>query len=208
MKRWLFIASLILAGARSATVIAADSYLPVIEVAPSFALTNVDGSRVTAARLRGSVLLLTFMYTHCSGACPLVTERIKKLADRLQDEHVLGQNVKLVSISFDPARDTPRWLKTYSEAVGVNSNTWMFLSGTPDETALLLKRYDFEARRQPTGDYDHVSRVYLIDTAGRIRQIYSLPFLDEGLVLQDVKSLIPDTKSGKQNSLAQSTSGP
>lgn len=205
MRRWLLIASLVAAGAGSA--IATDSYLPVIEVAPSFSLTNVDGSRVTAEHLRGSVLLLTFMYTHCSGTCPLVTERVKKIADRLQDQHVLGKNVKLVSISFDPARDTPRWLKTYSEAVGVNSKSWMFLSGTPEETALLLKRYDFEAKREPTGDYDHVSRVYLIDAAGRIRQIYSLGFLDEELILRDVKSLIPGSKSGKQKTLAESTSG-
>jgi cytochrome oxidase Cu insertion factor (SCO1/SenC/PrrC family) len=120
---------------------------------------------------------------------------------------MLGRGVKLVSISFDPARDTPRWLKTYSEAVEVNSNSWMFLSGTPDETARLLKRYDFEAKREPTGEYDHVSRVYLIDAGGQIRQIYSLGFLDEGLVLRDVKSLIPGFKSTNHNALAASTSG-
>jgi hypothetical protein len=66
----------------------------------------------------------------------------------------------------------------------------MFLSGTPEQTATLLKQYDFAAIAEPTGDYEHVSRIYLIDSRGRIRQIYSVSFLDAGLVVRDVKSLI------------------
>src|SRR5271165_3623136 len=174
MKRRLSIALVVgtIAIAISPVAIAAESYLPIIEQAPHFLLTNVNGAEVGSAQLRGSVIVLTFMYTHCSSLCPLVTEEMKKIADRLGTEGLLGHGARLVSISFDPARDTPRWLKTYSEAAGVDPSTWMFLSGTPEQTAALLKQYDFAAKPGPTGDYEHVSRIYLIDSDGRVRQIY------------------------------------
>jgi protein SCO1/2 len=195
MKRKLTIALAVSMIAISPVAIAAESYLPVIEEAPQFSLTNVNGAKVRSAQLRGSVIVLTFMYTHCSSLCPLVTEKMKKIADRLGTEGLLGHGARLVSISFDPARDTPRWLKTYSESAEVDPSRWMFLSGTPDQTATLLKQYDFAAIPEPTGDYEHVSRIYLIDSGGRIRQIYSMSFLDAGLVVRDVKSLIAIDKA-------------
>ena len=174
---------------------AAPSYLPVIESAPSFSLVDSRGKYVTSAELRGKVLLLSFIYTHCITECPMVTSRLGQIANRLKGSGLLGTRAHLVSISFDPTRDTPSWLATYAESVGADGAWWLFLTGTPPEIAALLKRYDFYCQQRRTGDFDHVSRVYLIDQAGRIRQIYSTGFLNAEIVVRDIKSLVEESTS-------------
>jgi protein SCO1/2 len=171
----------------------AGSYLPVIEPAPRFALVDSEGHPATSAELDGQVVILAFMYTHCTTVCPMVTERMAAIAKRVGRAAPFGA-VRLVSISFDPARDTPAWLKTYSESIGADPRRWMFLSGSPEQLASVMKDYDFHVERKPTGDFDHVSRVYLIDTAARVRNIYSASFLDPPAVERDVNSLLAERR--------------
>jgi protein SCO1 len=177
---------------------ASVSYLPPIEKAPPFALVDQNARAVTSSDLNGSVVLLTFMYTHCTTVCPLVTERMAAVAKLLAHAGVLGKGVKLVSISFDPARDTPGWLATYSRSAGADARSWLFLTGPPSELARLLERYDFYVGKLPSGDFDHVSRVYLIDAGGTIRQIYSVSFLDPARVERDVASLIAERRQANR----------
>lgn len=171
---------------------AAQSYLPVIEPAPAFTLVSSEGEAVKSTAFNGRITLLTFIYTHCASVCPMVTERMGRVADSLKSAGLLGSPAQLVSISFDPKRDTPGWLSTYSRSLGADPRSWEFLTGTPEQLATLLRNYDFYARQQPNGDFDHVSRAYLIDAHARVRQIYSLEFLDVGAVLRDIESLIAE----------------
>lgn len=171
---------------------AVPSYLPVIEPASSFSLVDISGKAVTSAELRGKVVLLSFIYTHCTTECPMVTSRFGKIADRLKWAGLLGGSALLVSVSFDPQRDTPRWLATYAQSIGADPTAWLFLTGDARQIAGLLESYRFYARRERTGDFDHVSRVYLIDQAGRIRQIYSTGFLNAEVVVHDIMSLIDE----------------
>ncbi len=180
-----------LAAAPSA-VRAMPSYLPVIEQAPAFNLIDTDRRPVSSRVLDGKVTLLAFMYTHCASVCPLVTERMAVIAQRLKQAGLLGTQAELVSITFDPKRDTPGWLAKYAKSHGAESPSWRFLSGSQSQIDALLRSYDFHVARGRTGDFDHVSRIYLIDSAGRIRQIYSLGFLDAETVLRDVGSLLDE----------------
>jgi protein SCO1 len=177
---------------------ASVSYLPLIEKAPPFALVDQNARAVNSSELDGSVVLLAFMYTHCTTVCPLVTDRMAAVAKRLARTGVLGKGARLVSISFDPARDTPGWLGTYSRSVGADPRSWLFLSGPPSQLAALVERYDFHVKQLPSGDFDHVSRVYLIDAGGTIRQIYSVSLLDPARVERDVASLIAERRQAKR----------
>jgi protein SCO1/2 len=169
-------------------------YLAVIEQAPAFALVDQAGHPAALSDLKGSVVVLAFMYTHCTTVCPLVTDRMQAIAKRLAGLGELGSKVKLVSISFDPARDTPAWLATYSRSVGADPRWWLFLTGSHDQIAQVLDRYDFHAEIRPNGDFNHVSRIYLIDPSGSIRQIYSVEFLDPTRVERDVTSLLAERR--------------
>ncbi len=102
--------------------------------APSFALIDQLGRPVSDADLRGKVVVTDFIYTTCTDICPAITAQMAALRTRLAEEGLLGDDVMLVSISVDPARDTPEVLRAYSEPFGADAATWRFLTG--DEASI------------------------------------------------------------------------
>jgi protein SCO1/2 len=105
-----------------------------IAPAPSFALTDQLGRPLSDADLRGKVVVADFIYTTCTDICPALTAQMAALRTRLADEGLLGDDVVLLSISVDPARDTPAVLKAYSEPFAADAANWYFLTG--DEAAI------------------------------------------------------------------------
>src|SRR5713226_6442670 len=100
------------------------------------------------------------------------------LEGELAASSIPDREVKIVSITFDPSRDTPDWLKKYADHLQpFDRNRWLFLTGSKSEIQTAMTAFDFAADRNRAGDFDHASRVYLIDGAGHIRQIYSTSFL-------------------------------
>ncbi len=102
--------------------------------APAFALVDQLGRPVSDADLRGKVVVADFIYTTCTDICPALTAQMATLRTRLAEEGLLGDEVVLLSISVDPARDTPDVLRAYSEPFGADPATWRFLTG--DEPAI------------------------------------------------------------------------
>ena len=91
---------------------------------PFFALTERSGRRVTRNDLRGSVWVLDFVYTECTETCPTQSLELA----RLQREFASDADVRLVSITVDPAHDTPAMLRRYAERYGA-TDRWWFLTG-------------------------------------------------------------------------------
>jgi len=84
---------------------------------PDFALVNQDGKRIHLDAFRGKVLLVTFIYTRCPfpDFCPLVSKNFAHIYADLRKNPALESKIKLLSISFDSAYDTPPVLRTYGE---------------------------------------------------------------------------------------------
>src|SRR5207244_3178576 len=82
------------------------SRLAVIQPAPDFTLTTQDGSKLSSSDLKGNVLLVSFIFTTCNGACPATTHRMSQIQEELKTRNLLkdGQ-VRLLSVSLDPVRD-------------------------------------------------------------------------------------------------------
>ncbi len=99
--------------------------LQVFGTLPDFSLTERNGRRVTLADLRGKVWIANFIYTHCTDTCPLQSARIAKL----QDEFASERDLRFVSITVDPMRDTPKVLAEYAARFGADPNRWLFLTG-------------------------------------------------------------------------------
>ena len=84
------------------------SRLAVIQPAPDFALTTQDGKALARKDLEGKVFLVSFVFTTCNGSCPPTTARLVQVQQRLAERGLLrGDRIRLVSITLDPARDTP-----------------------------------------------------------------------------------------------------
>lgn len=164
--------------------------LPVIRPAPDFTLLDAAGRAVRLSELRGRVVLVSFIYTSCSSACPLLTARMAVLQQRLRDTGVAGGRVRFLSLTVDPARDSADALGRYAKSFVVDPGAWQFLRGEPEELSPALAAYDEWTRVLPNGEIDHPARLYLIDQRGQIREIYSLSFFDERQAFLDILVLL------------------
>lgn len=181
--------------------------LPDYGQAPAFTLTDQLERDVSSDDLRGTVVLASFVYTNCKDACPLITYRMQTVQQRLHDEGLLDRRVRLVSITVDPARDTPPVLREYAARYQADPEFWRFLTGPEDTVVPLIvdgfrlgvdalppKETGEDAQHQDGSppDYDvmHGTRVVLIDRRWRIRAYYDGRELDAQQVSRDIHGLL------------------
>jgi protein SCO1/2 len=100
-------------------------------VAPAFALVDQQGRPFGSADPAGRAAVLSFVYTHCTDTCPLLTATMAQVQERLRAEGLLGSKVQLVSVTVDPRRDTPAVLAEYAGRFRADPDAWRFLSGEP-----------------------------------------------------------------------------
>jgi protein SCO1/2 len=153
---------------------------------PDFTLTDSNGRPVRGADLAGKVWVAEFFYTSCPGPCPVLTGKVGEV------QKALGSNpeVRLVSISVDPEKDTAETLKTYSKRYDAGPN-WFFCTG--DKAAIVTLAHDgFKlpiAEGTPqSGPVTHSTRLVLVDKAGTVRGFY------EGTEEDKVQELVRDAR--------------
>jgi protein SCO1 len=182
-------AAVLLLGVLAAPACAEDA-LPTIGPAPSFALTAEDGKRVALADFRGKVVAVTFIYTGCPDICPTLTQKMAGVQDELGA--AFGPRVDFVSITLDPANDTPEVLTTYAQAFGAKPAGWSFLTGAPAEIAAVTQRYGVVAVKNPDGFIDHTVLTTLIDKRGMMRVQYMGVAFDPREFRHDLESLMAE----------------
>jgi protein SCO1/2 len=100
---------------------------------------------------------MSFIYTNCPDICPLTTNNLQHLQDSLKIEKI--GDVELLSLTFDPNRDTPNVLKKYAAIRGIDLSNWNFLTGTRASTDTVLNEMDV---RYFPGDSSYISDGKLI----------------------------------------------
>ena len=173
---------------------AATPSLPVIKPAPDFTLMDTSGHPVSLSELRGQVVLISFIYTNCTSACPLLTARMSSLWGRLKRDGTAARQVRFLSITVDPARDSAAALERYVKRFKADPARWSFLREERQKLQPVLAAYDEWTRPQPDGEIDHPARLYLIDRRGRIREIYSISFFDERQAFLDIQALLRESQ--------------
>ena len=170
---------------------APPSRLAVLHDAPDFALTAQDGKPLAKADLAGKVVVVSFVFTTCNGTCPATTMRLAEAARLLDKEGVGPDRARFVSITLDPARDTPAALRKYMTLYEIDPRRWAFLTGPVAQVEKVHAAWGMWARPTPTG-IDHPSRVFLVDGRGRVREIYNLDFLKPEWLAEDVRLLLAE----------------
>ena len=90
--------------------------------------------------LRGKAYVVNFTWTNCRDTCPTLSLQMALLRDRLEEEGMLGERFVLVSISFDPERDTVERLSEYAGLFGARGGEWDFLTGPAEELDRIITR--------------------------------------------------------------------
>lgn len=158
--------------------------LPVYWPVPEFALIDQRGDTLRSSELEGSVWIASFVFTNCTGVCPAITAKMARLRDALDASGAAGEQVRLVSITVDPARDTPEVLSRYAERFGGSPPTrWAFLTGeSPEEVRRLIQEgfrlsavLDTTMAGHEHANYQvqHTPRVVLVDRDGMVRGTYT-----------------------------------
>lgn len=139
--------------------------------APLFTLVNQNGEALHLSDFEGRALLLTFIYTRCPlpDYCPLLSRHFQTLQPRLIERY--GDQVRQLSISFDPDYDTPAVLQTYARRYTDNTEQWTFATGSSEEIARLAGAFGvaYEADGQV---FDHNLATALIGPDGQVRRLW------------------------------------
>jgi cytochrome oxidase Cu insertion factor (SCO1/SenC/PrrC family) len=173
--------------------------LPPIRHVEDRLLLGPDGARQPLLGLSGGqVAVVSFIYTSCAEAagCPLASAVLRRLDHELARRPELGSRVRLVSVSFDPARDTPERMGRLARDLAPRSD-WRFLTAASDaELAPLLRDFgqDVLALRDaggaPLGTLQHVLKVFLVDAQGAVRNVYSAGFLSARVLQNDAQTVL------------------
>jgi protein SCO1/2 len=141
---------------------------------PDFSLVERNGQPTTLADLRGQIWIADFIYTSCTDTCPLQTAEMAKL----QEQWPPHSDLRLVSFSVDPDRDTPPVLAKYADKYNADASRWLFLTGDKEAISRLIQQ-GFRLSATPAlengadgGVILHSPRFVLVDRAGEIRGYY------------------------------------
>jgi protein SCO1/2 len=146
----------------------ATAGLPSYGVVGDFALTDQSNQPFLSANtLRGKVWIADFIFTNCAGPCPRMSAQMRKVEQALLPDI---KDLRAVSFTVDPNRDTPEVLARYAQRYEAEPGVWFFLTG-PQATLHNLARNVFMLG-DVNGDLEHSTRFVLIDRQSRIRGFY------------------------------------
>ena len=142
---------------------------------PDFSLIERSGKPLRLSDLRGKIWIANFIYTACKDTCPLQSAEMAKLQAELVDR----ADIRLVSISVDPKRDTPKVLSRYAKRYHADPERWLFLTGEK-QSIYQLTEQGFRLSVVPVSDNEeennsaiiHSSRFVLVDDQMQIRGYY------------------------------------
>ena len=176
--------------------------------APDGEVLGIDGRpRRLAEFTRGRVTLLGFIYTACTDpdGCPLANRVFDALKRSIVASPQLRGRTRFVTLSFDPARDLPAVMKQFAGSRVRDEKgalPWYFLTTrSARELMPLVEGFGQDVRETRVGvggkvrtELSHVLKVFLIDSTGTVREIYSSTFLHPRTVLNDIETLLMEER--------------
>jgi protein SCO1/2 len=166
----------------------------------TYTLVNHDSATVSFPDdFVGTPVLLGAIYTECPNVCPKITANMKRIRSEIGDSSA----VQLVSVTFDPHRDTPAQLAAYRSKYNIGDASWQFLTGDTTTIGRLMNRLGVRHtikgtdREFPTPDtdtsytYTHSNQITLIDAKGRVRATYGGSQTPPTLIVEDLQKIDP-----------------
>ena len=157
-----------------------------------FELTNQNGETITQNHYTNKIYIADFFFTTCQGICPIMTDHMKEIQERLKED----PNILLLSHSVTPKIDSVPRLKKYAIVKGVDDRKWNLVTGDKKQIYELARKSYLAAKSDGDGgpyDMVHTENFVLIDTKKRIRGFY------DGTKTEDIDRLLDDIEILKQD---------
>ena len=148
---------------------------------PDFQLTNQDGKRISTKDFRGKALAITFIYAKCPlpDACIKMSLNFSDVANRIMNEPEAKDKYRLLSISFDPERDTPSKLRDYGQGyLGKDAkpdfSVWQLAVGSDKEVRAIADFFGLRYEVDPNdkAQINHSLRTAVISPEGKVTKIF------------------------------------
>lgn len=161
-------------------------------------LFDADSNAVAfPAVLEDAVSIVGFIYTYCPDVCPMTTNTMRQVRAALDDSTGLA-GTRFISVSFDPARDTPSVMDRYRRAYGLEDVDWLFLTGDSASVAETMAAFDVryalseESPPASSGAYllNHSDQISLVDERLRLRMEYGGSMTPAELIVEDAAYLL------------------
>jgi cytochrome oxidase Cu insertion factor (SCO1/SenC/PrrC family) len=136
--------------------------------------------------IRGRVVLINFVYTHCKDACPMATQKLTQVRELLDES--INKQIWFVSISIDPENDTPGAMKAFMNKLQVDENRWLFLTGEKRNLDLIVKRLG-----QYANQIEAHSTLMLAGNDRTRHWIRVMPMASPSGVAQQLQALVDDS---------------
>lgn len=165
-----------------------NGYVTTDKIGGDFELLGFDSAgehKVSLRQFRGKYLLLLFGFTHCPISCPTILARAAQIVDAMDHKNDLA----VIFVTLDPARDRPKNLEQFLKAFNAD---FAGLSGSEEQIRKVADAYRVSYSKQVTATsytIDHSTYMYLLDKAGRVVFLY--PESESALnIAQDIKNLM------------------
>jgi len=162
------------------------------EPVPDGAFLDQDGRKRSFRGFTGTTVVMTFIYTRCPlpTFCPLMDRHFAALQKSLKADPSL-KGVHLVTVSFDPATDTPRVLKQHAKELNADLARWTFLTGDRDEVDRFASRFGVSVSRamNDPSNIAHNLRTAIVGADGKLVKVYTGNDWSPDQVLADLKNL-------------------
>ena len=160
------------------------------DTVPDGAFVDQDGRRKTFQSFRGSSVVLTFIYTRCPlpTFCPMMDRHFVTIQEHMKTDPAL-KHVHLVTVSFDPVRDTPAVLRKHAKELDADLAHWTFLTGDLKAVSTFASRFGISVVRNPNDDRDitHNLRTAVIAADGTLMKVYTGNEWTPDEILADLK---------------------
>jgi protein SCO1/2 len=171
-----------------ATVASDPRHHPLLD----YSFTNELGQAVSLHSFAGQALAITFFFTRCPlpEFCPRLSKNLAEASRRLNSMNQAPTNWHFLSVTFDPAFDTPEVLKAYAEKYDYDPSHWSFITGPKDKIGELtrLSNVQFEP---DSGLFNHNFRTMIIDASGRLQMVFPTSGdLSEAIVSEVLKAAV------------------
>jgi protein SCO1/2 len=140
---------------------------------PEFSFTNQNGKRITNATYLGKIYIADFFFTSCPGICPKLTKNMGVLQDFYKDDI----NIKLLSHTVMPWKDSVPILKDYAIKNNVLDSKWNLVTGNKEALYKIARTGYFAdedfVKTQDESNFIHTENFVLVDKGGYIRGVYN-----------------------------------
>jgi protein SCO1/2 len=137
--------------------------------AENFALRDQDGRLIRLSDQRGKLVLVTFLYTHCTDICPIIANQLN---EALREMYHQRSSVRVLAVSVDPVHDTPRAVRAYVREHHLLPE-FHYLIGTPAQLGRIWQAYNVLVLQRNVDSVGHSGYIYLLDRRGKPRVFYS-----------------------------------